>query len=412
MVEIIPGYLHDRGLLIEGVINFIGFLAILIYIFSIIRNRTSSGVERRLVFLLTCIGSIFLLRGLSHPFDIQSEIAEYIFFFATLFSLALILTTEGLLRRHLPFFIKVVAAFYTVTFIGLIPVKFYSNNTLLAFFLAGQAFFVACMFYFLYTRDQTSLSEEENQLIQILKIPTFIAIPLLITDHRALFPEIPLRMGAVGGLLFVYAFLKSSHKLDRDQFPRDILNIFIESVILTFIASAIKPNHTSLSTLVQYFALFISLRLFFSIIRQIRSNKISSVKRSFLTALSEMNLRGSTQPIEELRQKFSAYDMLLVNEENLNGYNVEIINKWLLSRSQCPSLSRLYKLRRSTKVESDLQAIEQIIDILENNGMNQLYIVSSEPLVLFLIYSPTVGGQFESETEALVSKKLVELSLR
>src|SRR5439155_10773750 len=64
-------------------------------------------------------------------------------------------------------------------------------------------------------RDRASLSRAENALVHVCAIVAAISIPLLATDFRADLGWPPVRLGAIGVLLFCYSMLRDPQENAR-----------------------------------------------------------------------------------------------------------------------------------------------------------------------------------------------------
>ena len=127
---------------------------------------------------------------------------------ASLVPLGALIVTEGILRRHAPRAVKIVALAGAVLLglggaFGLESIATSYSIALSLFQLAG---FATCA-WLLATRDRGTLLASENRSIGRLAVGALIVIPFIVTDFQALAPDMPVRLGALGALLVVTAVL-------------------------------------------------------------------------------------------------------------------------------------------------------------------------------------------------------------
>ena len=195
------------GVIADFVVNLCGALGLGVAMFALHRRDPRSPLTLRLLFLLGVVAVLFLTRGVawwsgSDWLDRLSSIP------AALVPLGALVVTESILRRHAPRLVKIVALAGAVL-IGL-GCTFGPDSyarlfaiVLAAFQLAG----FACCAWLLATRDRDLLLAAENRSIGRLVAGALIVIPFIVTDFRALVPDIPIRLGALGALLVVTAVL-------------------------------------------------------------------------------------------------------------------------------------------------------------------------------------------------------------
>src|SRR5262249_26380792 len=133
----------------------------------------------------------------------SSVLNAFTIILAALTPLASLTVAEGLLRRHAPRSLKLAVSGGAILVAGLLPIApdVVAVAALLAVVTGG---FVAIAIL-LWTRDRGSLTVAENQAVQRLVLVMILLSPLLITDFRAIWPDVPVRLGAVGALIVLFA---------------------------------------------------------------------------------------------------------------------------------------------------------------------------------------------------------------
>ncbi|WP_206542685.1 hypothetical protein, partial [Sphingomonas endophytica] len=189
------------------------------------------------------IATLFLDRGLawwsgSFVLDRLSVIP------AALIPLGALIVTEGILRRHAPRPVKIAALAGGIllglggTF-GLQRFVMPYAITLALFQLAG---FATCALL-LATRDRAALMASENRSIGRMAVGALVVIPFILTDFRTLFPDIPVRLGALGALLTVTVMLIAGGGAETRRHGLAMMALrLISSGLLGLAASFMAPD--------------------------------------------------------------------------------------------------------------------------------------------------------------------------
>ena len=195
------------GVIADSIVNLCGAIGLGVAMFALYRRDPRGPLTRRLLVMLGIAAVLFLMRGVawwagSAWLDRLSLIP------AAAVPLGALIVTEGILRRHAPRAIKIVAsAGAGLLSLGCIfgQESYATLHSLLLslFLLAG---FATCA-WLLTTRDRSTLLASENRGIDRLAVGAIMVIPFIVTDFRALVPDIPVRLGALGALLVVTAVL-------------------------------------------------------------------------------------------------------------------------------------------------------------------------------------------------------------
>ena len=121
--------------------------------------------------------------------------------------LGALIVTEGILRRHAPKAIKTVALAGAVLFGigGALGFEISPTSYSIALSLFQLAGFAACAVAA--RRGIAAVAGLQNRAIGRLVAGAIMVIPFIVTDFRALVPDIPVRLGALGALLVVTAVL-------------------------------------------------------------------------------------------------------------------------------------------------------------------------------------------------------------
>ncbi len=193
----------EPGLVADCLVNVFGALGTLVVAHSIARSDPWGAVAVRARWALHVVALLFLLRCAAWSSD--SRVLDWLTAAAAAATpVAALLVAEGLLRRHAPKWMKcaVVGASLGAVLLGPLPVMpAWLKEVLLLLAVMGGFLAVALL---LLTRDRATLTPAENAAVRRVTFALLVLTPMIATDFRALFPDIPVRMGAVGALLLLF----------------------------------------------------------------------------------------------------------------------------------------------------------------------------------------------------------------
>ncbi|MDP5085673.1 MAG: hypothetical protein NWQ23_09650 [Yoonia sp.] len=170
----------------------------------LVRRDATDPINRRFLFGIRVTMVLFAGRALMIVTGIEA-FRILILAAAALIPLAVLLLTEGLLRRHAPPMMKAVIGGGAVGF-GLLAL-WYSDSidparsfSLLGFQLLG----FVCSGWLVLTRDKTSLSRGENAMVVRLGLSLVLFIPLAAGDFLLLAIGLPIQFSALGVLILCW----------------------------------------------------------------------------------------------------------------------------------------------------------------------------------------------------------------
>src|SRR5262249_39835313 len=151
---------------------------------------------------------LFVLRGVTWM-EGEQTLGALALSPAVLLPLAMLCLTEALLRRHAPLWLKVAVTVATLLMLALLAIGAHAYGAAFDSALAGfQAFTLGALAWLILARDRSSLGRLENRTIDVFMAIGAAMLPLLLTDFRALVPQIPVRMAAIGVSALVFAILR------------------------------------------------------------------------------------------------------------------------------------------------------------------------------------------------------------
>jgi hypothetical protein len=197
-------------LVADGLVNLFGAGGALVVAAEYYRADPRGPVSRRIVFALRFVGVLFLVRALA--WSTRSGLAlTLVDWLASATPLVSLIVAEGLLRRHAPRWLKLGLCIgpALVVICSLAPFLPPASRPLLL--LADVVIGFSAVGLFLLFRNRGSLTPAENTTIRRLLIAFLFLAPMTVTDFRSIWPEIPVRLGAVGALIVLYVGLGSGN---------------------------------------------------------------------------------------------------------------------------------------------------------------------------------------------------------
>jgi hypothetical protein len=189
-------------------------------------------------FLIAVLTALLFVRGFAWWLD-HAWLDRLVLTIAALLPLAITLFCERMLRRHHPAWLKVLALTTTVAFVTVnIAVGVTGKSWLLAF-MTMFAVVVAANGGFLLATRRAQLGAEEIRLARALVVVALVSVPLLLSDFRTLHAQVPVRMGALGAMLFVYVMLAAAAGQSVTRLPLRLLGWLATAVAIAAVFALI-----------------------------------------------------------------------------------------------------------------------------------------------------------------------------
>jgi hypothetical protein len=353
-------------------------------------GEARSFQERRAVLLLAVLSALMLVRGLFWMLGPNRWLFILTFVPAVLVPIASVLFVEGLLRRHLPLILKVAGAGISAIFLILdLTGLMQSDHRFVLAFMILEVVLFAALGLVLVSRDRTSLAPAENRLVDGAALAVLIALPLTATDFRVDLGWPPMRLGALGFLVFVYSLMH----LGAPEHPagtllRDLGRLLLRALVLAGAMVALagwgeSAQRWRIAGLSLGFTLLVAL---WDRRGQLRAQAHA---RSFLGWWASADLKSFGGFLRDLATCPMAEAHRLLEGDALGDYDLEALVTWAgWGRGGVCSLAEL----RDAGREAPDSVKEQLVDLLERHGMNHASLVSGKPPRLLLISLPQLGG--------------------
>jgi hypothetical protein len=170
------------------------------------RTDPNGPVSRRIAFALWFVAVFFVTRAWSwHTNGVLADALADALASAT--PLVSLIVAEGLLRRHAPRPLKLVLLFAPIVVFGVTLLPFLSTLVPVLLLLATVLGGYIAIAVLLWKRDTESLTTAENVTIRRVTLAVLLLSPLIVTDFRFIWPDIPVRLGALGALIVLHVGL-------------------------------------------------------------------------------------------------------------------------------------------------------------------------------------------------------------
>lgn len=187
----------------DCLVNLFGAIGAVVLAREALRDDPRGPMTRRIGFALYFVAALFSMRCIA--WGLQSPAALHLAdLLAVLTPLASLFVAEGLLRRHAPRWMKwaLVAGPVLLAAAKLLP--FVPAAGVSAVLIVSVVGGFAAIAFLLWTRDASTLTPAENASVRRVLQAMLVLAPLIVSDFRSIWPDVPVRLGAVGALLLLY----------------------------------------------------------------------------------------------------------------------------------------------------------------------------------------------------------------
>jgi hypothetical protein len=392
------------ALVADSIVSICGALGLFVAIATLRRRDPRGALTHRLVFALGLVAALFLIRG-GAWWSGSDGLERIALFLAAMLPVAVLMVTEGMLRRHAPTPMKIVVAGGAVvagTAALLDGFRLWDGAQWL---LAGfqLATFLSCA-WLLWRGDDGSLTAAETMGVGRLAVAALIVIPFLLSDYRGAFPFVPVKVGALGSLLVVTIMLYEGESEGRRRRSFLILGLRIGSATTLGAAAAmLEPGATGVD-IIRFCAVAISGVLVISLLADAVRTTVASRSPGLLTAIAASAGRNREALLAELsvHPLFAAAKRL--RTEDLAEFDPPILAWALRDRTVLRGSEKPWAL------DPQSPAAERLAALIATHSATHLVVMQSEPLDLLLIAAPVVSAGAATETALLLVRRLLAMS--
>ena len=392
------------GLIADSIVDLCGAIGLCVAMMTLYRRDRKSPLTLRLLFALGIIAILLLIRAGawwtgSGFLDRLSDLP------AALIPLGALVVTEGILRRHAPRATKmaVLIGGIVLGLGGMFGLDRFAAPFATALFLFQLAGLSVCA-WLLATRDRTTLMASENRNIGRLAIGALLVIPFILTDFRSLFPDMPVRLGALGALLAVTVMLTegSGAETRRHGFAMMALRL-ISSALLGLVAAFISPD-VDAAQIMRFSAVAVAGVLTIGMMTDTLRTLFESQESGILNSVATSPAQTRDQLIAELARHPIFESARRYREHDLAQYDPPLLRDFLSSR---------YVLRRTDapwRLTPTDPAAERVVSLLTANSATHLIVLAHDPIDVIALAVPVISADPATETALSLVQRLLVLT--
>jgi hypothetical protein len=387
---------------VDVLVTWVGAVTLIRYRVTLGRRRERSALEKRAGFLISALAALLLLRGFAWINGDNRLLGAMMLLPANMLPLAMTLFVEGLLRRHVPRWVKWLAVVLTVssaaTTIILRAISGTDPRPNLVL-LASLLIMMSVLGVILARRDRASLSRSENGLVRACLIVAIVSLPLVATDFHLDIGWPTPRLGTIGALLLCYTLLRRPQEHARlAWWARDVGRLLLRAAVvcgLLVIALRTAPREL----LPPLFGLATALVLAVAIADRLTIVNTSRAEAALLRWLARPPAASLTGFVRELHHLPLTSDALVIEAQDLAMYDHRALCATLATGRPVHSLARLREERavRSGNRVDAARGADQLTDLLERTEMTHVALLSSYPLRVLLANIPELPGAADAE---------------
>ena len=386
---------RDLALTVDVLVTWIGAAALGRCAFVLSRSTARSTLERRARFLMGTLAAMFLLRGFSWLRPGSAGLGYLVSVPNSLLPLAMTLFVEGLLRRHVPRWMKWVATSATVIafMVNVVPLIDGSERTgaLVRFTMLGVLLVTLVSLAVVLARtDRSKLSRSEHALIRICVLVAALAVPLAATDFRAAISWLTVRMGTLGALVLCYSILGRPQNAALTVWLRDVSRLVFRALLVSVLL-AVALQTLRAADLVPLSVLAIAVVFALGVWDRLRNLDATSGDGELLEWLAREPPASRDAFAVDLRALRLTADAAVVGDDALATYDYDAIVRAFPPGVVVQSLGRLRALQEGETQTA--RGADDLSDLLEKRGATHVGLLSSAPLFLLVITVPDLGSR-------------------
>jgi len=388
----------------DSIVNLCGAIGLIVAMMTFYRRDPRSPLTRRLLVALGVIAVLFLDRGLawwtgSEFFDRLSDVP------AALIPLGALVVTEGMLRRHAPRAVKIAALAGAVVLglgdvLGLERFATPYAVTLALFQLAG---FAVCAFL-LATRDRTALMASENRGIARLAIGALVVMPFMLTDFRVLFPDIPVRLGALGALLTVTVMLIAGGGAETRRHGLAMMALRLTSSALLGMAAAFIAPDVDAAQMFRFCAVAVAGVLTIGLMTDALRALFESQEPGVLNSVAASPAATREELMAELSRHSIFESARRLREADLVTYDPPLLSDFLTTRRVLRRPDAPWGLAATDP------AVERMVSLMTAHSASHVIVLAHEPLDLIVLAVPVTSADPATETALALVRRIVALT--
>lgn len=319
---------------------------------------------------------------------------------AALIPLAVLLLTEGLLRRHAPVAFKVVIATGTVVFgIGALWYGDSIDPARLYGLLAFQTLGFGLSGYLVLTRDRAGLGPQENRMVGRLGLSLILLVPMAAGDFLLLELALPVQFSALAVLVLCWLAVS----LGRPQLGhRATLAVLGKVIAASFLSALVVAQVAGLDRagLVLVAAVLLATFLAVSLIIDARNGQHADASLGLLQYLAKSRAEDPLEFLRGLQNHPQVDAAIVIREDALAGLSPDVLTRIfhvapVLQKSAPPALGQT--------------ADDHIAFLFDRFAATHILNVSDSPRLMIALSLPSLGTAPHADLELQVVQRMAYL---
>ncbi|WP_334412178.1 hypothetical protein [Bradyrhizobium sp. AZCC 1721] len=394
----------SSGMIADSIVNLCGAIGLGVAMITLHRRDPKGPLTRRLLVALGIIALLFLVRGTAW-WSGSAGLNNLSAIPAALIPLGALIVTEGILRRHAPRLAKIALlsggiALGLAGAAGLETLAMPAAILLALFQLGG---FAICA-WLLATRDRATLMVSENRIVSRLAVGAILVIPFIVTDFRVLFPDIPVRLGALGALLVVTAILIAERGAETQRQALMMTALRLSSSALLGTAAAFVAPDADAAQVMRFCAIAITGVLTIGVMVDALRAHFESQVPGVLNSVAASPARTRDALIAELARHPIFESARRYRESELSSFDPQLLRDFLSTRRVLRRPDAPWGLTSSDP------AVERVVSLLAANSATHLIVLSHDPIDVITLAVPVVSADPATETALALLRRLLALT--
>lgn len=387
------------AILTELFLSVAALLGLIILQWILARRDSWDPINRRFLFgirvtMLLFIGRMLIILTGAEEFRFLVLIA------AALIPLAVLLLTEGLLRRHAPRWVKAGIAGAAVVFaISALWVSDSIDPPRLIGLLIYQIVGFCLAGWMIVSRDRASLSLSENTMVTRLAISLVLFIPLAAGDFLLLYLGLPVQFSALGVLVLCWLAIG----LARAHLGHGATLV---SLTLTIAVAALAGGLIGVLTAagrdgtLMVIALIMAAMLLTAIFQDARNLRSEARSIGLLRHLATAEITDPITFLSDLQSHPLVEGAVIIRDENLQGLQGDVLSTLFAAAPV---------LRRAAPPALGPAADDHIGYLFERYSATHIMLVSKSPRVLIALAMPSLSLSPNAELELQLVQRMASL---
>ena len=319
---------------------------------------------------------------------------------AALIPLAVLLLTEGLLRRHAPPLVKRIIGAGTVVFVAtafwyadsIDPARLFSllGFQIVGFILSG---------WLIVNRDKASLSVSENVMVVRLGLSLILFIPLAAADFLLAYIDLPIQFSAVGVLILCWLAigLGRAHQGHRAT----LFNLGVMVIAAVLVGSMIGVfSQLGRAGILLSIALIMTTVFVVAILTDARALRAEEQSLSLLRHLATDQSNDPMTFLRDLQGHPLVHGAVQISEQNLSDLQDSVLAQ---------IFDATPVLRRADPPQLGPVADDHIYYLFERYAATHVMLANKQPLVLIALSMPSLGVSPSAELELQIVQRMAAL---